>query len=32
VGAAIKTVGRHEVRVRLHPDVVADVILDVQAS
>jgi large subunit ribosomal protein L9 len=32
VGAAIKTVGRHQVRVRLHPDVVADVILDVQAS
>lgn len=30
VSAPIKTLGRHEVRVRLHADLVADVVLDVQ--
>jgi large subunit ribosomal protein L9 len=32
VSAAIKTVGKHVVRVRLHPEVVADVQLDVQSA
>jgi large subunit ribosomal protein L9 len=32
VAAPIKTVGKHDVRVRLHSDVVADVHLDVVAS
>lgn len=32
VSAAIKTVGKHVVRVRLHPEVVADVQLDVQPA
>ncbi|MGA7687778.1 MAG: 50S ribosomal protein L9 [Jiangellales bacterium] len=32
VSAPIKTLGRHAVRVRLHPEVVADVQIDVQAS
>jgi len=32
VAAPIKTLGKHDVRVRLHSDVVADVHLDVTAS
>jgi len=32
VSAPIKTLGKHAVRVRLHPEVVADVQIDVQAS
>jgi len=32
VSTPIKTLGKHAVRVRLHADVVADVVLDVQAG
>jgi large subunit ribosomal protein L9 len=32
VSAPIKTVGKHDVRVRLHPEVVAEVQLDVESA